>query len=206
LIYSKVYTDPDEAMEFYGKARTYNGKGVTIASQRRYIKYYAEILNKGLKYTPVPLNITSIKLLPGPKKGNDIYFVVSTHQKVIYTSDPVKLNKNGELELSLDDCVASGDTKIEFWMHMGVSGKKKSVCHIWFNTFFIENHNQLVLHREEIDKTNKDKKFKIFSSDFHIEVNFSDAERRSTVDRHSESASMSSAIDDLGTQKLNEKN
>ena len=44
LLYSGEWDTPDEAMQFYGFARTNNQKGVTIPSQRRFIRYFAELL------------------------------------------------------------------------------------------------------------------------------------------------------------------
>jgi protein-tyrosine phosphatase len=43
LIYFKEWEDADESMQFYGFARTDNQKGVTIPSQRRFIRYFAEL-------------------------------------------------------------------------------------------------------------------------------------------------------------------
>ena len=44
LLYIGDWTDPDEAMQFYGFARTNNQKGVTIPSQRRFIRYFASLV------------------------------------------------------------------------------------------------------------------------------------------------------------------
>lgn len=43
LVYSGEWENPDECMAFYGFARTHNGKGVTIPSQKRFIRYFAEL-------------------------------------------------------------------------------------------------------------------------------------------------------------------
>lgn len=40
LIYLRLWTTAEEALEFYGAARTANRKGVTIPSQRRYVTYF----------------------------------------------------------------------------------------------------------------------------------------------------------------------
>jgi hypothetical protein len=44
LLWSGAYTSAEEAMTFYGKQRTHNGKGVTIPSQARYVGYTLEVL------------------------------------------------------------------------------------------------------------------------------------------------------------------
>lgn len=47
--------------------------------------------------------------------------------------------------------------------------------HMWFNTFFIENHRFRV-EKGLIDKANKDKKHKIFPQDFSVELYFDPAD------------------------------
>lgn len=46
LLYSRQFTDARQALAFYGGKRTSNGKGVTIASQLRYVQYFAEMLKQ----------------------------------------------------------------------------------------------------------------------------------------------------------------
>ncbi|EGB07424.1 hypothetical protein AURANDRAFT_28007, partial [Aureococcus anophagefferens] len=41
LMWCGDWPDPDEAMKFYGFARTANQKGVTIPSQRRFVDYFS---------------------------------------------------------------------------------------------------------------------------------------------------------------------
>jgi len=43
LLYVGAWENADECMAFYGTARTYNGKGVTIPSQKRFIRHFAEL-------------------------------------------------------------------------------------------------------------------------------------------------------------------
>lgn len=44
LVYSQQFKSAKEALVYYGKIRTSNGKGVTIPSQIRYVYYYDEFL------------------------------------------------------------------------------------------------------------------------------------------------------------------
>lgn len=46
LLWIGEWTNAEEAMKFYGFARTNNQKGVTIPSQRRFIQYWAHLLSK----------------------------------------------------------------------------------------------------------------------------------------------------------------
>lgn len=43
LLFIGEWDDADECMAFYGAARTHNGKGVTIPSQKRFIRHFAEL-------------------------------------------------------------------------------------------------------------------------------------------------------------------
>ena len=47
LLWSGQWDDADDAMRFYGFARTENVKGVTIPSQRRFVRYFRTLLDRG---------------------------------------------------------------------------------------------------------------------------------------------------------------
>jgi hypothetical protein len=49
------------------------------------------------------------------------------------------------------------------------------MAHFYFNTAWIEN-NKLVLQRPEIDKVHSDKKFKKYTKDFTLVLQFTNAE------------------------------
>ncbi len=60
---------------------------------------------------------------------------------------------------------------------------KEKMCHLWFNTFFVQD-NLLRLTKGEIDKANKDKKNKSFPATFALEFSFESPEselRRKTA-------------------------
>jgi phosphatidylinositol-3,4,5-trisphosphate 3-phosphatase/dual-specificity protein phosphatase PTEN len=50
LVHNKDFPTAAEALDFYGKARTYNAKGVTIPSQIRYVGYYEQFVRNGFTY------------------------------------------------------------------------------------------------------------------------------------------------------------
>jgi len=89
LMRSGEYADPETALAFFGKQRTANGKGVTIPSQMRYVRYYAKLLAAATAAStplapppPRPVVLVGLKLSHAPQfdplGGCDPYVVVHT--------------------------------------------------------------------------------------------------------------------------------
>jgi len=188
LLHCGLYKSTQEALEFYGHARTTNGKGVTIPSQVRYVYYYGRHINEPDKqnYTPKTLIAKKIVLkgIPDFAGGTCTPAFIIRHgpEKVsIYKSqwyeDIGKNQKEAVLELTTPTPVC-GDIKVEF-MHKKGSGKEK-MFHLWFNTFFIDNLI-FTAQQPEIDKANKDKKNKIYPKGFAVEIHFSSPDGTETT-------------------------
>lgn len=62
LVHIGMFENAQEALNFYGHARTKNGKGVTIPSQIRYVHYYGQYLAEKREYVPTTKIFKSIKL------------------------------------------------------------------------------------------------------------------------------------------------
>jgi phosphatidylinositol-3,4,5-trisphosphate 3-phosphatase/dual-specificity protein phosphatase PTEN len=62
-------TNSEEVLRFYASKRTHNDQGVTIPSQRRYVDYYAAMLQDRLQYSPVKLYLHSFVIDPVPNLG-----------------------------------------------------------------------------------------------------------------------------------------
>ncbi|CEM15844.1 unnamed protein product [Vitrella brassicaformis CCMP3155] len=67
LLYTRACANPDAALRLYAKARTIDGRGVTIPSQRRFVHHFAALI------TPAPT-------LPMPILGNPL---TDTHSPLI---------------------------------------------------------------------------------------------------------------------------
>ncbi|KAF4522633.1 hypothetical protein B566_EDAN003616 [Ephemera danica] len=128
MLHSRQFTNANDALSFYGQSRTHDKKGVTIPSQRRYVEYYAQIIQHGLEYRPVSLLLKEILLDPLPHlngiQGN-LQFVISDSKQKIYTSSLYETKKGlTSLCLPLGQVVPlTGDIKVEFFMKNAIRRK-----------------------------------------------------------------------------------
>lgn len=65
MLYNGDFSNANDALNFYGQARTHDHKGVTIPSQRRYVEYFARLINsqKLTTYEPVVLKVCKVLYL-----------------------------------------------------------------------------------------------------------------------------------------------
>lgn len=172
LMHSKVVIDSDEAMLYYGSRRTKDGKGVTIASQQRYVRYYNHVLNiGGTPPEPRLLMLKSVRMHTIPDFAGDPYVIIISQNQEVHRSPPSAVPKKATThELQVDRPV-HGDVKIQFCVKKGRS--HQNTCHFWFSTAFIDPEtNRLELQKSEIDVANKDKKNAHFKADFRLEAFF----------------------------------
>ncbi|XP_046407113.1 phosphatidylinositol 3,4,5-trisphosphate 3-phosphatase and dual-specificity protein phosphatase PTEN-like isoform X2 [Ischnura elegans] len=141
LLHGGHFPTAEEALNYYGQQRTHDRKGVTIPSQRRYVGYYATLLQKKLPYSPVTLLVKEIHLEPIPAFNGgqgSLQFVISEERSKIY-SDMVHDVKKGDpsIHIKINKYVpVCGDIKVEFFNKPKMMRKEK-LFHFWFNTFFV---------------------------------------------------------------------
>jgi len=179
LLMKGTCSDTDEALRYYGTKRTTDGKGVTIASQIRYIRYYEKVLKEldGLIPDGLPLILTRMRVTFYPKKeiNGDPCVVIEMNDLITHVSEMgnVEKVKKGTYKADIKVMgVVQGDVKINLQVKRR-GGSKQKLCHFWFNSGFITNM-KLELLKPEIDVANKDKKCKIFKEEFAIECFFKD--------------------------------
>jgi len=139
LIHVGVCETAEAALNLYADKRTYDKKGVTIPSQRRYVHYYEKLVKSGTDYKKTPLFLKSIIIEPIPScnKSNCIPSIL------VYEGKNIKVNKSSSwkrfdhciiLELDPGYCLL-GDIKVEFF-----NGKAKSekIFTFWLNTYFVK--------------------------------------------------------------------
>nr|XP_003708160.2 PREDICTED: phosphatidylinositol 3,4,5-trisphosphate 3-phosphatase and dual-specificity protein phosphatase PTEN isoform X2 [Megachile rotundata] len=144
LLHIKQFLTATEALNFYGTKRTHDRKGVTIPSQRRYVDYYATLVQEGLNYQPVTLLLRKIQLDPAPIfHGGQGYLecIISESKKKIFSSDIVEVRKGMQnVSIPLKHCIAlTGDIRVDFFNRPKMKRKEK-LFHFWFNTFFVRDY------------------------------------------------------------------
>ncbi|XP_071808631.1 phosphatidylinositol 3,4,5-trisphosphate 3-phosphatase and dual-specificity protein phosphatase PTEN-like [Asterias amurensis] len=203
MLHRQLYKTADAAQAHYASARTMNGKGVTIPSQKRYVQYYGDLVFKQLEYKPTTLLLRQIRLetIPMISGGTCSPSFTIYQQKVkIFTSQTNEGVKRKEktIECTLPQPVpVCGDIRIEFYHRQNLL-KKDKLFHFWFNTFFVPSckttsstngsvpevcqlpgarHTMvLTLKKDEVDKANKDKTNKVFSPNFKVTCIFSNVD------------------------------
>eukprot|EP01052_Picozoa_sp_SAG31_P060990 SAG31_NODE_20106_length_583_cov_1.816116_1_plen_134_part_00 len=86
LLHMLDYDKAEDALRWFGYCRTSNGKGVTIPSQQRYVKYYEDILahhnasgaGSAIGRTTAWLTLVKVHTVPhfDYDGGADLFFVI----------------------------------------------------------------------------------------------------------------------------------
>ena len=64
LLFSGRFSTARDVLDYYASKRTFDSKGVTLPSQRRYVAYFAAKLELGLEYSPTRMRLTAVVLRP----------------------------------------------------------------------------------------------------------------------------------------------
>jgi phosphatidylinositol-3,4,5-trisphosphate 3-phosphatase/dual-specificity protein phosphatase PTEN len=186
LVHSGECATADDAMKKFGTARTSNGKGVTIPSQRRFVRYYADLVHSDFKLPVYKYAVNSIRLSPVPTLhysalggGCTPYFHIykcsgTSFHKIFDSSAHIRPKRHKStdsacefLNLSAYGCGMAGTVKVQFF-HASGKGKGKPMFHFWLHTAFMpETGGRLMLTKPELDKANKDK---AFDDTFQVEI------------------------------------
>ncbi|TPX32362.1 hypothetical protein SmJEL517_g04513 [Synchytrium microbalum] len=184
----------EEAIRFYGAARTRNQKGVTIPSQVRYVHYCDALIRNGWKYATKTLFLKSIVLHTIPHFSSmhpHPLTMITIRHTVVYTlNSSTRVSKTpGSIRITPGSVIPlCGDVKIEFF-HCDTLRTIK-MCRVWFNTAFIPpadskqepNMHRLVLRKWEVDGAHKDKYSKRFDDTFAVEIELLDLENSDEVE------------------------
>ncbi|WAQ97314.1 PTEN-like protein [Mya arenaria] len=133
LLHRKKFKDAEVCLDYYGKTRTRDGKGVTIPSQRRYVSYYGHLIKHNLQYEKTTLLLTGVKFvtIPNLNSGtlNVTYDVYCSKVKLasspVYEMEP-KDRKDNKKEFVMNlphPEMVCGDICVDFYSKQRV-GKK----------------------------------------------------------------------------------
>ncbi|XP_046602947.1 phosphatidylinositol 3,4,5-trisphosphate 3-phosphatase and dual-specificity protein phosphatase PTEN isoform X2 [Neodiprion virginianus] len=143
LLHSKQFSTATDALNYYGTKRTHDRKGVTIPSQRRYVGYYASLIQEELLYEPVHLTLQQIRLDPVPTFNGGqgyLFFEISASNEKLFISDDYEVRKGmPSLRMPVKPVSLCGDIRIDFF-HKPKMKRKEKMFHFWFNTFFVREH------------------------------------------------------------------
>ena len=184
LVYCGEWSTADEALRFYAFARTQNQKGVTIASQIRWVHYWEKYLSLSRDGIGLPkLEALAVKKMVFSKKSPSWdFFVASCHGEIVSSKDQkVKeiKGKDGAMELDFTAGHASQlsespwvflkDFQFEFFKGKLFGGSAR-VMSFWLHTQFLalEPNYYIKLDRMDIDKVSKTKGI----PDFTLEIWF----------------------------------
>jgi len=171
-----------QALSTFGTKRTYDGKGVTIPSQKRYVEYYAKLRQCKDMFLPTyrfRLQAIDVKTVPNCSVisgGCMPYFLVieaNPIESVVFDSRDhiavvhVRRRQGGFQFSNLDGLNISiaGNVRIEFY-HQTSNAKGALMWTSWIHTAFVPPSNSLTLTKNELDGPHKDsfryhKKFEV---------------------------------------------
>lgn len=137
-------TSADKALEYYGRHRTHDKKGVTIPSQKRYVYYYEELVKKNLEYKHLTLKLNSIRLDTIPIFNGGAFTLICQiiqlpKQKLKTYEIEAKKGSKFLIYNIPDELTFRGDIKIEFYIK---KIKKEKIFQFCFNTFFVKSEDE----------------------------------------------------------------
>lgn len=152
LLFSGRFSTARDVLDYYASKRTFDSKGVTLPSQRRYVAYFAAKLELGLEYSPARLLLTAVVLRPPPTLGfcqQEVHLQLQVHQTLSphFDSDVFTVDPSKEIVLKLPNpLLLKGDVKLALlqkvnvdMLHLGSKPKfvnHAKICHFWVNTCF----------------------------------------------------------------------
>lgn len=170
----------DMALEHYAAMRTLNGEGVTIPSQRRWVRYYERILHEGSALRePREVVLHSLTFFGVPNLAwrggcRPVCEVYEDDRLVLTVAAPHRWRAEGAddgLVLPLENVAVSGNVRLRVRHKNAVKGKAKMFA-FWIHTSYLSRSGPLVLAKSELDGAFKDRKCKKFSEGFSIALQY----------------------------------
>mmetsp|Transcript_39533 Transcript_39533/g.98947 ORF Transcript_39533/g.98947 Transcript_39533/m.98947 type:complete len:539 (-) Transcript_39533:219-1835(-) len=195
----------DEALSCYGQCRTVDGEGVTVKSQRRYCRYFAQ--NLGMVRPMHQVSITHINIVDPPpgyshamaRLGGPGFGKEGVLQGSVA---PSRHPETGLPLLVIDGC----DLMIRGDVHMRIVATKaagmfrgeteETICSAWFHTSFMPDNGVQCFSVDELDGGPiKDKQRRVFNKSFGIEIHTKPAAKKDKRVHHPASGIVEEILD-----------
>ena len=88
LLHDQIFYSTLDALQFFAAARTHDGVGIIIPSQRRYVQYYGYMIKNNITYSSNTVYLQSLKFLGTPcmQGSYSPCFTVSIQNEIVYAS------------------------------------------------------------------------------------------------------------------------
>jgi protein-tyrosine phosphatase len=195
LLYKRVVTDPDEALKYFNRKRSVVGEGVTIPSQKRYVKYIEMISSHqipiSLVHAPKRVRLHKLILRPVPVadisgKGCRLWFEIyqspTTMKNVepLFATKPERKYLEEEAAMSLQcDLEVQGDICVKVFHKTQVTSKVSIGANLFlfrfsFHTSFVNDYFHDLTLKELEGEENSLSEDKSFHRSFTVRLIFGD--------------------------------
>ncbi|QDZ21055.1 tensin phosphatase [Chloropicon primus] len=177
LIYLSYADTAEEAVAYYNLRRTHDGKGLTLASQQRYLRYYELLLKspgevggagRRLRLASLKLHHTAPHLYPA------VYVSDHSAEKLVFSSEMLSGNSRSkwkQIDAVEAEFVLPFPVQVEEDFKVKLKDKAGEY-YLWLNTRYIKG-NQVVLEARELDRYKYRHKSGL-NWNLLVELNFSD--------------------------------
>eukprot|EP00298_Acanthocystis_sp_HF-20_P006958 c16684_g1_i1.p1 GENE.c16684_g1_i1~~c16684_g1_i1.p1 ORF type:complete len:318 (-),score=97.38 c16684_g1_i1:19-972(-) len=150
LMYIGYSESPKKAIDYFNQKRTFDGKGIEIPSQIRYVYYYHYLLKSGIPNLK-PKRLISMTIYNPPSSWREIEIEISTNnQKNCFSNILYLNNSRKQFYGTFESVILSGDVKLGAKEISGIIPSMSFLFYFWFHTHFV-SCRQFFL-RYEIDK------------------------------------------------------
>nr|XP_031321801.1 phosphatidylinositol 3,4,5-trisphosphate 3-phosphatase TPTE2-like isoform X8 [Camelus dromedarius] len=189
LLASERFTTAEDSLYYFGERRTDKStsnkyQGVETPSQSRFVGYFAKVKNTYNLHLPprkiLKINKFVIYSIHGVGKGDgsDLEVQIMMKRKTVFfcsASRYCKIVHDAESNRVIINIFNSpllyDEVKVRFLSSALPRYYDNCPFYFWFHTSFIQD-NRLYLSRNELDNPHKPKTWKIYRSDFAVEVYF----------------------------------
>nr|XP_031540454.1 phosphatidylinositol 3,4,5-trisphosphate 3-phosphatase TPTE2-like isoform X7 [Vicugna pacos]XP_031540455.1 phosphatidylinositol 3,4,5-trisphosphate 3-phosphatase TPTE2-like isoform X7 [Vicugna pacos] len=189
LLASEQFTTAEDSLNYFGEQRTDKStsnkyQGIETPSQSRFVGYFAQVKNTYNLHLPPRkiLNINKFVIYSihgvGKGDGSDLEIQIMMKRKTVFScsaSRYCKIVHDAESDTVTINVFNSpflyDEVKVRFLSSALPRYYDNCPFYFWFHTSFIQD-NRLYLSRNELDNPHKPKTWKIYDSDFAVEVCF----------------------------------